>query len=82
VAAAGAALGLELTGFELFEKIGVEDGGADLVIARSPLAEVDQAAAIGAEGNIRGVERDFFAADGTVQSLGYVRYSMILATTS
>jgi hypothetical protein len=64
VAAAGTALGLELTGLELFEKIGVEDRRADLVVARGPLTEIDQTAAIRAERNVFAREIDGFFADG------------------
>ena len=37
---------------ELFEEVGVLDGGGDFVIAAGPLAEVDTAAAVGAEGEV------------------------------
>lgn len=37
---------------EVFEEVGVEDGGGDFVVARGPLAEVDGAATGGAEGEV------------------------------
>ena len=52
---------------EIFEEVGVEDGRADLVVAGGPLAEVDDTAALGAEGDLGGVEGDFLAADGAVE---------------
>jgi len=55
---------------EVFQQIGVEDGRRDLVVARSPLAEVDGAATVGAERDVGGVEWDFFAADGAFQNFG------------
>jgi len=44
--------------FEVFEDFGIEDGGADLVDAGGPLAEVDFATAVGAEGEVFTVEQD------------------------
>jgi hypothetical protein len=37
---------------ELFEEVGVLDGGGDLVVAAGPFAEVDAAAAVGTEGEV------------------------------
>ena len=37
---------------EVFEEVGVEDRGGDFVVARGPLAEVDAAATVGAEGEV------------------------------
>ena len=37
---------------ELFEEVGVLNGGGDLVVAAGPFAEVDAAAAVGAEGKV------------------------------
>jgi hypothetical protein len=82
VPAFATALGIELRLLDLFEEIRVENGRGNLVVARCPLTEIEETAAIGAEGNVWGVEWDFFAADGTVESLGHVRYSMMRATTS
>ena len=55
---------------EVFEQIGIEDGRGDFVVSRSPLAEIDGAAAVGAEGDVGGVEWDFLAADGTFEDFG------------
>jgi hypothetical protein len=41
-----------LAGFEVFEDVGVDDGRGDLVGSAGPLAEVDLAAAVAAEGEI------------------------------
>jgi hypothetical protein len=37
---------------EFFEEVGVLDGRADLVVSGGPLAEVEDAAAVGAEGEV------------------------------
>jgi hypothetical protein len=37
---------------ELFEEVGVLNGGGDPVVAAGPFAEVDAAAAVGAEGKV------------------------------
>ena len=37
---------------EFFEEVGVLDGGGDFVVAAGPFAEVDPAAAVGAEGKV------------------------------
>ena len=45
----------ETVGFragELFEEVGILDGGGDLVVAAGPFAEVEQTAAVGAEGEV------------------------------
>jgi hypothetical protein len=63
---------------EVFEEVGVEDGGGDFVVARGPLAEVDGAAALGAEGDFGGVEGDFFAADGAVEGFGHGGYAQLI----
>ena len=45
---------------EFFEEVGVLDGGGDFVVAGGPLAEVEEAAAVGAEGELFvGGEDDF-----------------------
>ncbi len=56
---------------EVFEEVGVEDGGGDFVVAGGPLAEVDGSAALGAEGDFGGVEGDEFFADGAVEGFGH-----------
>ena len=53
----GVSSGCTLVAFRVFEHaafggLGVEDGGADLVDAHGPFAEVDAAAAVGAEGEV------------------------------
>jgi hypothetical protein len=70
--------------FEVFEQVGVEDGGADFVVARGPLAKVDEAAAVGAERDVLGVEWDGFAADGAVEDFGHGRacFMLIAAETN
>jgi len=52
---------------DVFEQVRVEDGGGDFVVAGGPLAEVDGAAAFGAEGDFGGVEGDGLAADGAAE---------------
>jgi len=56
---------------EVFEEVGVEDGGRDFVVAGGPLAEVDGAAALGAEWDFGGVEGNEFFADGAVERFGH-----------
>ena len=60
---------------EVFEEVGVEDGGGDFVVAGGPLAEVDGAAALGAERDFGGVEGNEFLADGAVEGFGHGGYS-------
>jgi hypothetical protein len=55
---------------EVFEDFRVEDGGADFVDAGGPLAEIDFAAAVTAEGEVLVVEADQFAAGGAAEELG------------
>ena len=54
---------------EVFEDFGVEDGGTDFVDAHGPLAEVDLAAAVRAEGEIFVVDADQHAAGGAAEEL-------------
>jgi hypothetical protein len=54
---------------EIFEHLGIEDGGADFVDTHSPLAEVDFAAAIAAKGEVFVFGGDDHAARGAVQEL-------------
>jgi hypothetical protein len=56
---------------ELFEKIGILDGGADLVVAGGPLAEVEDAAAVGAEGEVFVGGEDDLAAGGAEEGFGH-----------
>ena len=49
---------------KVFEQVGVEDRGANLVVARGPLAEVDGAATVGAEGDVGVGGEDGLFADG------------------
>jgi hypothetical protein len=60
---------LFLAALEVFEEFFIEDGGADFVVAGSPLAEVDEAAAVGAEGEVFGGGVDDFAAGGAEDGL-------------
>jgi len=53
---------------EVFEDFRVEDGGADFVDAGGPLAEVDFAATVAAEGEIFVVEADQHAAGGAAEN--------------
>ncbi len=55
---------------EVFEEVGVEDGGGDFVVAGGPLAEVDEAAAVGAEGEVFVGGEDDFAAGGAEEGFG------------
>ena len=63
---------------EVFEKVGVEDGGGDFVVAGGPLAEVDGAAALGAEGDFGGVEGNEFFADGAVERFGHGDHALMI----
>jgi hypothetical protein len=54
---------------EVLEDFRVEDGRADLVDARGPLAEVDLAATVAAEGEIFVADADQHAASGTTEEL-------------
>ena len=65
-------VGLLLGVVEVFEEVGVEDGGGDFIVAGGPLAEVDGATALGAEGDFGGVEGDWLAADGAVEDFGHI----------
>ena len=64
-------VGLLLGVLDVFEEVGVEDGGGDFVVAGGPLAKVDGAAALGAERDFGGVEGDEFFADGAVEGFGH-----------
>jgi len=55
---------------EVFEDFRVEDGGADPVNAGGPLAEVDLAAAVGAEGEVLIGEANQHAAGGAAVEFG------------
>jgi hypothetical protein len=55
---------------ELFEEVGVLDGGGDFVIAGGPFAEVDAAAAVGAEGEVFVPGKDDGAAGGAAEGFG------------
>jgi hypothetical protein len=54
---------------EFFEEVGILDGGGDFVVAGGPLAEVDTAAAVGAEGEVFVPGEDDGAAGGATESL-------------
>ena len=49
---------------EFFEKIGILNGRGDFVVPTGPFAEVDAAAAVGAEGEVLVGGEDDFAAGG------------------
>jgi hypothetical protein len=55
---------------ELFEEVRVLYGGGDFVVAASPLAEVEKAAAVGAEGKVFAGGQDDFAAGGAEERFG------------
>ena len=63
-----AAVGAEAA--EIFEDFGIEDGGTDFVDSGGPLAEVDFAAAVAAEGEVFAVEGYEFAAGGAAEKSG------------
>ena len=54
---------------EFFEEVGVLDGGSDFVVAGGPFAEVDAAAAVGAEGEVFIPGKDDGAAGGAAEGL-------------
>src|SRR5580693_3652641 len=56
---------------ELFEEVGVLDGGGDFVVAAGPFAEVDAAAAVGAEGEVFAAGEDEVAAGGAAQGFDF-----------
>jgi hypothetical protein len=60
VVAAGVAVGFGAG--EFFEEVGVLDGGGDFVVSAGPLAEVEDAATVGAEGEVVVGGEDYFAA--------------------
>ena len=55
---------------EVFEEVGVEDGGGDFVVPGGPLAEVEDAAAVGAEGEVLVGGEDEFATGGAEEGFG------------
>lgn len=55
---------------EIFKEVGVEDGGGDFVVPGGPFAEVDHAAAVGAEGEVFAGGEDDFAAGGAEEGFG------------
>ena len=59
---------------EVFEEVRVEDRGANLVVARGPLAEVDGAATVGAEGDVGVGGEDGLFADGAGDGFGHGDY--------
>ena len=56
---------------ELFEEVGVLDGGGDFVVAGGPFAEVDAAAAVGAEGKVLAPGEDDGAAGGAAEGFDF-----------
>jgi hypothetical protein len=67
---------------ELFEEVRVLDGGGDLVVSAGPFAEVNAAAAVGAEGEVFAAREDDGAAGGAAQRFGFrggrLRHSLSL----
>ena len=55
---------------EFFEKVGVLDWGGDFVASASPFPEVEDAAAVGAEGEVLVGDEDDFAAGGAEECFG------------
>jgi hypothetical protein len=56
---------------QLFEEVGVLDGSADFVVAAGPLAEIDAAAAVGAEGEVIAFGEYDVSAGGAAESFGH-----------
>jgi hypothetical protein len=52
---------------EFLEQVGVLDGGRDFIVAAGPFAEVDAAAAVGAEGEVFATGEDDVAAGGAAK---------------
>jgi len=57
-------------GAQVFQDFGVKHGGTDLVDSRGPLAEVDLAAAITAEGEVLAIEGYQHGAGGAAEEFG------------
>ena len=53
---------------QLFEVVGVLNGGGDLVVSAGPFAQVEDAATVGAEGEVLVGGEDYFAAGGAEES--------------
>jgi hypothetical protein len=53
---------------EFFEEVGVLDGRGDFVVSAGPLAEIEDAAAVGAEGEVVVGGEDYFAAGWAEES--------------
>jgi hypothetical protein len=68
VVSAGVALGFGAG--QLFEEVGILDGSGDFVVAGGPFAEVEDAAAVGAEGEVVVGGEDYFAAGGAEEGFG------------
>jgi hypothetical protein len=62
------AVALRFRAGQLFEEIGILDGGGDLVVSAGPLAEVEEAATIGTEREVLVRGEDDFATDGAEES--------------
>ena len=56
---------------EFLEEVWVLDGAGDLVVAGGPLAEVDTAAAVGAEGEVLAASDDDVAAGGAAEGFDF-----------
>ena len=55
---------------QFFEEVGVLDGGGDFVVAGGPLAEIEDSAAVGAEGEELVGGEDYFSAGGAEEGFG------------
>src|ERR1700721_1757127 len=53
---------------QLFEEVGVLNGGGNFVVSAGPFTEVEQSAAVGAEGKVLVGGEDYFAAGGAEES--------------
>ena len=62
---------------QFFEEVGVLDGGGDFVVAGGPLAEIEDAAAVGAEGEVLVGGEDYFSAGGAEESFWGGTHDMV-----
>ena len=59
---------------QLFEEVGVLDGGGDFVVSAGPFAEVEDAAAVAAEGEVFAVDEDNIAAGRAEEGFRHCRF--------
>jgi hypothetical protein len=62
---------------QFFEEVGVLDGGRDLVVSGGPLAEVEDATAVGAEGEVLVGGEDYFSAGGAEEGFWGGTHGMV-----